>query len=236
VISNKKNFAIGIFLMLVFAVVMVLIASPIFGGGRNGLEYADDMFNSLSKGSANYIPGEMEKVAKFDGKSIDAKISASSEEEAVTWGRLYAGAGAETAVAGKNVSIKGDMGAVFRAILKDCDAMYNNQGNMLKDKYGMEPKEATYAWYLSLKKLSSAMDTEKMFTASSAIQELMKKAVEPAYNYYGIEVKNISDYKLVVFLLMAFYVTYTLIYGFGYYFLFDGAGISMTKSTSKAEA
>jgi len=39
-----------------FAGVLALIFSPIFGDGRNGLVYADDMFNKLSKGSSYFIP------------------------------------------------------------------------------------------------------------------------------------------------------------------------------------
>ena len=48
---KKKELGIGIFLMVTFIAVMVGIFMPLFDGG-NALDYLDNLYNSISKGSA----------------------------------------------------------------------------------------------------------------------------------------------------------------------------------------
>ncbi len=47
---------LGILLALCFFGILALIFSPVFGHGRNGLQYSDDLFNKLAKGSSYFIP------------------------------------------------------------------------------------------------------------------------------------------------------------------------------------
>ena len=62
-IANKKKFSGGLILLAVFVVVLIIIFSPVFKG-QNGLEYLDALYNSISKGSAYYIPKVLEETAK----------------------------------------------------------------------------------------------------------------------------------------------------------------------------
>lgn len=235
-ITNRKSFILGLIMLLSFGVIFLAIMSPIFGGGRNGLEYADDMFNSLSKGSAYFIPEEMSNADKMVGNIIDVTIQADDSAQAETWSTLFTAVGAEVEASGTAVAIKGDLGNIFKATLTDCDAMYYNQGDKVRGKYGIDEREAIYGWYTAMKKVDDQLKTQKKFAASAALSNVLKKAVEPSYNYYGIEIKKVVDYKGIVFALMLFYVIYTLWYGFAIYNLFDGCGISMTKAAKKAEA
>ena len=59
---KKKELAIGLFLMVTFIAVMVVIFMPTTEDG-NALDYLDNLYNSISKGSANYI----EKVEHLVG-------------------------------------------------------------------------------------------------------------------------------------------------------------------------
>lgn len=235
-ITNKKTFALGMTMLISFSLVFVLIMSPIFGEGRNGLVYADDMFNSLSKGSAYFIDEEAAKAEKYAGTSIDVTLAANDETQAKAWTTLYTAAGADVNAAGTEVAVKGDLGNIMNTVLADADAMYYNNGTALTDKYGLEGREATYAWYNSFKSMDEELKNQQRFAESAAINNVIKKAVEPAYNYYGIEIKKVADYKGIVFFLMAFYLVYTLWYGFSIYFICDGVGISMTKAAKKVEA
>ncbi|MCK7577508.1 MAG: hypothetical protein MZV65_18020 [Chromatiales bacterium] len=61
-IHDKKEFGIGLALMAAFLAGLVAIFSPLFAGGKNALDYLDGTFNSISKDSAYYIPGVMEKA------------------------------------------------------------------------------------------------------------------------------------------------------------------------------
>lgn len=235
-ITNKKTFTLGMVMMISFVLVFVLIMSPIFGEGRNGLVFADDMFNSLSKGSAYFVPQETATAEQYAGTTIDVTLTAADENQAQTWITLYNATGAEVITAGTEVTIKGDLGQIMNTVLADSDAMYHNNGAALTDKYGLEGREATYAWYSSFKAMDESLKNQQRFAESAAINSIMKKALEPAYNYYGIEIKKVADYKGIVFFLMAFYLVYTLWYGFAIYFICDGVGITMTKAAKKAEA
>jgi hypothetical protein len=55
VIAHKKEFVLGVGLLIAFVIVLILFFSPIFHG-KNGLDYLDNLYNSISKGSAYYIP------------------------------------------------------------------------------------------------------------------------------------------------------------------------------------
>jgi hypothetical protein len=55
----------------------------------------------------------------------------------------------------------------------------------------------------------------------------MTKAVEPAYNYYKVEVKPVKEEMPMLIASLAFYVIYTMWYGFGLLFLFEGMGIKL---------
>lgn len=236
-IRDSKAFIIGILMMLSFGVIYAYMMSPSFGDGRNGLEYADDMFNSISKGSAySIVTGEAAKAGKWNGTAIDVDIKAKNEAEAADWAKLYETAGVNVAKSGDSLKISGDLGKIFAAIVADCDAMYKNNGDELQAKYGMDPRVSTYGWYNSTKQVTKALDKQQNFPESLAIQSLQKKNIEPAYNYFGIESKPVGENKGVMTFMMVFYLFYTLWYGFAIYYICQGLGITMNKAAKKAEA
>jgi ABC-type amino acid transport substrate-binding protein len=73
-IADKKEFYGGLALLIGFVVVLVIIFSPVFKG-QNGLEYLDDLYNSISKGSAYYIPKVKKEMETFVGTSVGATIA-----------------------------------------------------------------------------------------------------------------------------------------------------------------
>ena len=52
----------------------------------------------------------------------------------------------------------------------------------------------------------------------------MSKAIEPAYNYYGVQAKPVKEEIFLLIAALAFYVIYTMWYGFGLLYLFEGCG------------
>jgi hypothetical protein len=54
--SQKQSIFKGVALLGSFLVVLVLLFLPLFNG-HNALEFMDNLYNSISKGSANYLPG-----------------------------------------------------------------------------------------------------------------------------------------------------------------------------------
>lgn len=225
VVRNKKTLGIGLTLLFSFVLVFIGMMSPNFGNGRNGLEFADDMFNSLSKGSAYFIK-DAQMVADGElGKNINLTIKASSPAEAEKWAKLYTTAGAEVTVKEASLTIDGDFGKILGAAVADSDFMYHNDKESVAKKYGYDGKEATYNWNASLKKIDSALKDKSQFREEAQLIKVQQKAIEPAYNYYGIEIKKVSENKLTLTFLLSFYLIYTMWYGFGLYYLFDGLGI-----------
>ncbi|AET67385.1 hypothetical protein Desor_1746 [Desulfosporosinus orientis DSM 765] len=233
VVRHKKTFAIGFIMLISFALCYIGMMSPNFGNGRNGLEFADDTFNSLSKGSAYFI-GDAQKVADGQlGNIINLKIKAASPAEAEKWAKLYSSAGAEVNVKESALTIKGDYGKILGAVVADSDFMYHNDSQSLEQKYGYDGREATYNWYASLKKMDAAFKSNSQFLEEFDLVKVQQKALEPAYNYFGVEIKKVSENKLTLVFLLSFYLLYTVWYGFGLYYLFDGLGI-VVNSKKKA--
>lgn len=229
-IKNKKSFIIGLLLLLSFAMCFIGIMSPIFGNGRNGLNYADDMFNSFSKASSNFISETTEVAQSQNGINIDLNIKASSPEEAERWSKLYAHAGAAVTIKDSSLSIKGDYGKILNAIVIDSEAMYNNDGGAVEQRYGYAAREATNDWNNSLKKIDKELKSSSKFKESATLTKVVQKALEPGYNYYGVEAKKVSENKAILSFLLIFYLLYTVWYGFGLFHFCEGFGISTSKS------
>ena len=236
VVRNKNTFTIGISLLVSFVLIYVGMMSPNFGNGRNGLQYADDMFNSLSKGSA-YFMKEAQIVADGQkGKNINLTVKASSPAEAVKWGKLYSTAGATVTVKESSVTIDGDFGKILGAVVADSDFMYYNDSKSVEKKYGYDGREATYNWNSSFKKIDAALKAKSQFSEGSALLKVQQKALEPGYNYYGVEIKLVSENKASLAFLLSFYLIYTMWYGFGLFYFMDGLGIVIGKPKKKVEA
>ncbi|MBA3029910.1 MAG: hypothetical protein FP816_14045, partial [Desulfobacteraceae bacterium] len=77
-IANKKEFTLGAALMAGFIVVLVLIFLPLFNG-YNGLDYLDSLYNSISKGSAYYIPKMKEEIKAVKGQAVNVTLSLPDE-------------------------------------------------------------------------------------------------------------------------------------------------------------
>ena len=81
-IHDKKEFGLGLALIASFFVVLGLIMSPLFEGGRNSLDYLDSTFNSISKNSAYYIPDVARQARQHDGTAVTLEIKAADAAQA----------------------------------------------------------------------------------------------------------------------------------------------------------
>lgn len=222
--------------MVSFIGIFLYILSPSFGNGRNGLMFADDMFNSLSKGSAYFIKDELKKAERQVGTGIDVNIKAADRDSAQIWNKLFSTSGASVKVDGTNVSIKGDLGKIMKSTLEDCDSLYYNNGNKVVSKYGYEARQTMYAWNNAYKRIDRELKNQQKFKEAGAVSSVTMKAIEPAYNFYNIEIKYVKDNIPTVTFMLVFYVIYTLWFGFAIYYLCDGIGISTSKAAKKSEA
>jgi hypothetical protein len=235
IVKNKKEFAKGAFLAVTFAGVLALIFSPIFGDGRNGLVYADDMFNKLSKGSSYFIPKVSKGNEKFANTAIAVSVKYEKPEQIDGTAKLLAVAGIEAKSANPELQINGSLGSLMTKILQDSDDMYKNNGAAVAARYGADEKKVMESWHGMLKGMDKALKKQGKIDEAKIVSDVMKKAVEPAYNYYQVEAQNVVDKAGIMTGLLVFYVVYTMWWGFAIFFMFDGIGLTMKKAKVKKE-
>lgn len=235
IIKNKKTFTIGAVLAVTFLGILMLIFSPVFGDGKNGLVFSDDMFNKLSKGSSYFIPKVIKSSEKYMNTTIALTVKPEKPEEIEGTMRMLTAAGVAVKKEGSALQISGNLGALMSKILQDADDMYKNDGKKVFDRYGVDEKAAMTSWWNLLKVMDKELKKQGKIEESKIVSDVMKKAVEPAYNYYKIEAQQVADKAGVMTGLLVFYVAYTMWWGFAIFYMFDGIGLTMKKAKVKKE-
>ena len=223
---QKHSLFKGVTLLGTFLVVLVLLFLPFFRG-QNALEFLDNLFNSISKGSANYLPGVKEEVLRFKSSQIDVILSMADEAQASRTAQLLTEGGARVQVMDNKVRIEGDLAGVLSSALADAEKMYANQGDRISNKYGIDERRMLFNWWSALKAMDFELTKQKLFKEAKLVAVVQNKAVETAYNYYGIEAQSIRGKYAIVIASLLFYVVYTLWYGFGVLYLFEGLGLKL---------
>ena len=225
-IARKKEFTLGLVLLIAFFVVLFLFFSPIFKG-QNGLDYLDSLYNSISKGSAYYIPKLRDEAKGFNGNNVELSFAMANPIQAQQTSQLFMRAGAMVNVTDAKLRVTGDLGKILENCLVDSDAMYQNDGNAITGKYGYGERQALYNWWQSFKGVEKNLNEQKKFKEAKAIANISKKGIEASYNFYKIEPQSIMDRLGVVIFSLVFYVIYTLWYGFAIMFMFEGWGMQL---------
>ena len=225
-IARKKEFTLGLVLLIAFFVVLFIFFSPVFKG-QNGLDYLDSLYNSISKGSAYYIPKLKDEAKTFNGNSVELSFAMANPTQAQQTSQLFMKAGALVNVTDANLKISGDMGKILDNCLVDTDAMYKNDGNAVAGKYGYGERQALYNWWQAFKGIEKDLNNQKKFKEAKTVANISKKGIEASYNFYKIEPQSIMDRLGVVIFSLVFYVIYTLWYGFAIMFIFEGWGMQL---------
>jgi len=225
-IAHKKEFFGGVLMMAGFVVVLILIFMPLFAG-QNGLDYLDNLYNSISKGSADYIPKVKKEADKFMNNNISVTLVMAEEERARQTTPLLMKGGALVNISGKELTVSGDLGKILDNCLADADLMYKNEGEKLSAKYGYEAKRVLLNWWVALNHMESDLKHQKKFKEAKVVSVVVQKAVELGYNYYKVEPQKIGKKIGVVIFSLVFYVAYTLWYGFAIMFMFEGWGLKL---------
>lgn len=221
-----------------FLVILCVIFSPIFGEGKNGLQFSDDLFNKLSKGSSFFIPDVRKHVEPYNGQSITANVKAANPDLAI---KMLMAAGAQVGREDAKLKVTGDLGKILSVVLTDSEAMYHNKGNELAARYGSDgdadtsAKKALKTWWEVLNTMIFDLQLQKKIEQAKATDQVLKKGIEPAYNFYGIAAESVSSKALLMISLLIFYVIYTMWWGYAIFFMFEGIGLSMKKAKVKKE-
>ena len=224
-IRNRPSFITGILLTISFSCVLLFIFTPLFGEGRNGLQYADDVFNRLSKGSSYFLPKIQQHAAAMAGKAFKLELPFKSAAETEAAIAQYAAAGLEATANGQVVQLNGDIGKLLTVVLRDAESGFQNDEAALQQRYGKPAREVLANWWRTMSRLDKSLKLEKRVSEAKAVTEVMKKGIEPAHNYFGIEAEEVSNMLLEMLGLLVFYVVYTVWWGYAILKLMEGLGL-----------
>lgn len=233
-IRHPKTFALGLGLAVTFVIVFVYMFTPNFGG-MNAFHASDKMFNSIAKGSTYYIPDARTKAEAMRGHDVKAAVLEKQADLVESAGLIAAKAGMSVTTSGPGLVLEGDLGMLLERAVEDSDAMFYNRGQVLEDRYSMDAKIAQYVWWNMLTSLETSLKLQKNFKEAKAVADVVAKAVEVGYNFYGIQPDDVSDRAGILTFALIFYVVYTMWWGYAIFFMSDGIGMKMTKG-KKTEA
>jgi hypothetical protein len=225
-IANKGLFTKGLVALIAFFAVLFGLFMPLFEEG-NTLNYMDNLYNSISKGSAYYIPKMRAENAAFSGKSISLELTMATDRQAEETLKLLEKGGARVGRNGTILAVNGDLGSIMSNCLADADLMFHNKGEDVRNKYGYSEKQALYNWWTTINKMDMGLKKQKMFNEAKFVGNVNQRAVECAYNYYNIEPQKINDKIGIVVFSLVFYVLYTLWFGFSIMWMFEGWGMRL---------
>jgi hypothetical protein len=231
-IRNKGAFIKGLLLTVTFFIVLVGMFMPLFNG-ENALESADRLFNSISKGSTNYVPDLQKKNEAFMGTRFEINAKFKSTEMAIEAAKILTAAGAQATADAAQMRASGDLGKVIAASLTDSFELFNNNDQALQAKYGIPGKEVIYVWWNILKEMDKDLKRQNKFKEAAFAGDVVKKAVEVAYNFFKIEPQTASSRMAILTFALVFYVIYTLWWGIAVLFLFEGVGLEMKAGAKK---
>jgi hypothetical protein len=240
--KNKKELWIGIVLFVSFFVILFLMWSPLFGVGPDGrklnaFEAADNLFNSIAKGSSFFMD-DLKKgnMAFVDTTPVQLELAYKDEQIASVAAKVLAQHDVQVAQSGLTLSVQGDLGRILDEAINDSKAMFANEGQALAQRYGMQEQDArliTYAWYRTLKAMEKALNDQENFQLAKQVSSVSARAVEVGFNFFGIEAESSASKAGILTFALVFYVIYTLWWGLAIFYLFEGFGLKMTKGHKK---
>lgn len=234
-IRNKTCFWQGLIMLSVFALVFVFLLTPVFtgeGGKKlSGLQYADQVFNELSKGSSWFIPQVRREIAPANGQMVNLSVRATPALLPDMELLLKKTGLLSLEVVGDKISFNGDLGKVLQAVTADSALLYHNRGEELSQKYdGLPPLKISLAWWHLLEPCIRELQKQQRLPEARMVDEVVRRALEPGNNFYGIIPMRVSEQIPLLSALLAFYILYTIWYGFAIYRIFEGLGLIKTAS------
>lgn len=228
--TRKRKLRLGISLLASFAILFYFLLTPVFkdsaGQKLTGLQYADQLFNELSKGSSYFIPAAQIAARSVSGKTAALNVPLGSETLVPVAEKLLAGADASNIRSRDGHMIfRADLSRLLSAATDDSALLYDNDGAALRQKYGFPPLEVASAWWHLLEPCIHALQKRKLNSEAAAVETVTRRAIEPGNNFYGITARKVADNIPLLCAFLLFYVIYTVWYGFAIYEVFDGLGL-----------
>ena len=241
-VHAKAPFMRGCLLLISFLILFAIMLMPIMkdelGNHVTGLQYADNVFNELSKGSSYFIPGVRENLKSVEGKDVQITVKLKKGDLAPLAAMILEKSGATNVSAeDRKVSFSGNLGLILASATDDSDNLYNNDAAAVAQKYDGEPAlKVASAWWYVLSPTIKELQKQHKIVESQVVDHVLRRAIEPGNNFYSVPAAKVSEHLVLMSAMLIFYVLYTLWYGFAIFELFEGLGLAMTKSKVKQES
>lgn len=236
IVRNRRKFIKGAVGLATFCVAFCLWFFPL-AGNRAGVQLADDLFNQFSKNSAYHISSALKMAEKFRGVAIDISFNPRWPGADRSLTKIIEAQGMSGYSIGDGwVRIKGDLGLLGIAAARDADLFFKGSEKTLEGKYGLPGKDVIYYWWTAFDDLVRRYVQLNRVSEADFAKFMAARVLEPSYNFAGITPKKVTEEAGMISFLLLTYLAYTLWYGFSILYLFEGLGISATKSTVKKEA
>jgi hypothetical protein len=238
----KNEMRKGLVLFVSFFVVFFVMWAPWFGKddtgkGLNAFEAADNLFNSISKGSSYFLDDLREANAAYTGKTdLEMSVDIPGDSMLPLVRTVLDEHTRMVQVEGQTVYFQGNLVTLVDGIIADSSDLYHNRGTELVMRYGVDEAQVRaigYAWYLFLKELEDEFNHQGDFHEAKYVKEVISRGVEVGYNFYGIEAEKATSKAGILTFSLVFYVVYTLWWGMAIFYLFEGFGLKMTKGKKK---
>lgn len=231
-IRHKGHFVKGLVMIGSFFAVCIYLLFPMlhdnYGNRLTGLQYADSVFNSLAKGSSYFIPEVREEISTVAGEHISVNVSLPAP---LRYGavRVLKKVGAEAYFDKGRLVYQGDLSVILAAATFVGDSLYKNDTKAVEEAYRMPALHCSKSWWYVLKPAIQDLQRQGRIKEAKVVDTVLRKALEPGNNFYSVEIAKVEEHILLVVAMLAFYIIYTLWYGFGIFQLFEGVGLSMSK-------
>lgn len=233
-IKDKKHFFWGALLAVGFAAVFASMFIPAFGDGLNAFEASDKMFNSISKGSTNAIPGLIAEAARLRGTPVDLVALKDRPDLAAKAEGLLAVNGIDFVRTESGLRVSGSLGAVLGAALRDSHDMFNNDGPAVSARYDLPEREVLFVWWKLFESMGTVLGAERRWADAEFMGTVAAKGVEVGYNYYRVVPESAGSRAGMLAFSLIFYVVCTMWWGSAIFFLFKGFGL-VVKAGAKKE-
>jgi len=238
----KKEMGLGLALFISFFIVLFIMWTPLFGKditgkGLNAFQAADNLFNTIAKGSSYFLDDLRKSNAEFTGKNdLDMSVQIPSEAMLPLVETILHTHAQEVEIEGNTVNFQGNLTFLVDAAILDAEDMYHNRSAELAMRYDLDESQVRrigYAWYLFLRNLEHKFNDQGNFREAKHVNELVNRGIEVGYNFYGIQPESARSKIGILTFSLVFYVIYTLWWGMAIFFLFEGFGLKMTKGKKK---
>ncbi|MDR2820204.1 MAG: hypothetical protein LBB60_06725, partial [Desulfovibrio sp.] len=207
-IRKGRCFTRGLLLLVFFAITLWGLFTPVFPSYQagvssvNGLVYADYLFNTLSKSSSNFFdPSRRGKnsveaaAATIQGQKIDLELVLPNDNIRDTAIKLLEEQGLQAVLSGAALRCQGDLYTLLMAVIADASSTYHNNLDEVtaRHKNVYEGKAVMRCWWHLLTAMVKPLQKAGMQDTSSVVNTVIGKAIEPAYNFYGIITQKSSD-------------------------------------------